>query len=1334
MANRISILVALEGADEGLKRAITSAERSLGGFGSSAKTAGDKAAAGVAEVKAGMNAFGDQVAKAKTQLLAFLTLNWASGKVQEIVQIADAWNMMSARLKLATAGSREYTVAQKELFAIAQRIGVPIQETATLYGKLQQAVRMLGGEQQDALSLTESISQALRISGASAAEAQSSLLQFGQALASGVLRGEEFNSVVENSPRLAKALADGLNVPIGRLRKLAEEGRLTADVVVNALMSQKDKLAAEYAQLPMTVSQAFTRLSNAFGQWISRLDESTGFTKKLAEALTWLSENLDTVMKWLERIAEVGLAVLVYRLIPALIIAWQTAGAAAVTAASTTAAAWAAANLSVSNAIATVGKLRVAFGVLGAAIIGWEIGTWLSEKFEIVRKAGIFMVEVLMKGIEHLRFQWEVFAAIFTSDTIAEATTRHEQRLAEMNRIFAEMYADATEGANAAQGAMNTAATAAEEIAKRLEAVRQGTQEAVGRGIEAVHAALEKLKSRLGEVEQAVGKAQGVVGDATAKMAEAYKGFTAIVEANLQTQITAVKARYEQEKAALDLTQQSETARITKSTQLLTEALTQQTTLRRQATTETLGLIDQEAQARKDAAARQGQTEDERRANVQRVENDILATKRQTLAQALSEYRQHIDALNAEANRHLAEVQRIEEAKRQLSMSTEERIRDIRRQGMTEYEATEDRKRQIAEMQEQARRALANGELELARQLAQKAMDMAAQVATSQTNEAKRGEEARRQSEQAVSQVTQLEAQSREAYRRQEYQQATDLMRQADQLRAELAQKAKDADAQAVQGKQGVREAIDRIRESEEILNQTLDAESAAHQTAARSALTARDEIQRTLAETTRQIDDITTKLRDGLKVTLDADTTRFDQAIGDLDKALAEKEYLLQIQADLQEAEQKLKEYEQLLKEGKTLPVDADVSQAREALDRLKAYADQNAQFELKVATEKAQAAITNVEGMINALNRIQTESQHQVASNVGAVRAEIDSLNGRNTSSTHTIYVTKVETNATGGLVGVGVERFADGGAVSPAFPRMSGGSVPGSGHHDTVPRTLEAGAFVIRKAAVQKYGMGRLANLARGVAHFAFGGPVGGGPKEKSKRNRDAVEALKMIDLGLQGMNEYTSWLQHKYGASVSLDMRSKTMANYGKQAQEDRRVLSDFIGRKTLTGNERQNLERIKQTWRQAMAQPLLWGKDLERELIDYMEQNQGEFYRRGGLAKSDTVPAMLTPGEFVVNRQAVARYGAGFFEAINNLSAPAQALAGRAMASIQGFASGGLVQPVGSSLPRPSLPDSTPTRTVRVELAAGGNKVNATVAASDEARLLQLLDAARARTA
>ena len=131
---------------------------------------------------------------------------------------------------------------------------------------------------------------------------------------------------------------------------------------------------------------------------------------------------------------------------------------------------------------------------------------------------------------------------------------------------------------------------------------------------------------------------------------------------------------------------------------------------------------------------------------------------------------------------------------------------------------------------------------------------------------------------------------------------------------------------QAAQGKQGVRDAIDRIRQSEEILNQTLDAEAKAHQTAAQSALTARDQIQQTLTQTENQIDQTTAKLKDGLKVTLDADTTRFDKAIADLDKALAEKEYLLKIQADLQEAEKKLQQYEQLLKEGKTLPVDTVV------------------------------------------------------------------------------------------------------------------------------------------------------------------------------------------------------------------------------------------------------------------------------------------------------------------------------------------------------------------------------------------------------------------------
>ena len=1337
--NRIAVLVALEGADDGLKRALNSAQQSLGELASTAKTAGDKAARGMAEVKAGMSAFGDQVATAKTQLLAFLSINWAAGKVQEIVQVADAWNMMGARLKLATAGQNEFVTAQKALFDIAQRIGVPIQEVSTLYGKLQQAVRMLGGEQKDALTITESISQALRLSGASATEAQSSLLQFGQALASGVLRGEEFNSVVENSPRLAQALADGLNVPIGRLRKLAEEGRLTADVVVNALMSQKDKLAAEYSQLPATVSQAFQRLQNAFGQWVAQVDAATGITKKLADGLTWLATNLDTVMQWLKKIAEVGLAVLIYRLLPALVTAWQTAGAAAITAATATSAAWATANLSVTAAIASVGLLKTAFAVLGAFAVGWEIGTWLSEKFEIVRKAGIFMVEILVKAVEQLQYRWEAFAAIFTSDTIDAATKRHEARLAEMNVIFAQMYADATKGSDTAKAAMTTAATTAEEIAKKLEAVRQGTQEAVGRGVEAVHSAVEKLKSRLGEVEQAVTKANGVVTDATAKMAEAYKGLTAMVEANLQKQVDAVKTRYQQEQTALDLSSASQATQIAKSTLLLTDALTQQTTLRQKATTDTLKLIDDESTARVAAAAKQGATEAERSANVTRVENEILATKRQSMVTAATEYRAHIDALNAEANRHLAEIQRIEEAKRMLTMTTEEKIRELRRQGMTEFEATEDRKRQIVELQSKARDALAAGEFEQAKVLAQKAMDLAVQVGSAQTAEAKKAEEAKKASEQAHTQVVTLESQAREASRKQEYDKAADLMRQADALRAELAQKTKESDAAITQGKDGVNRSIQAIRESEDILLKSLDAQAQAHKQAAQAAVAAREQIKQTLTDTETQIDQITAKLKEGLKLTLDADASRFDKAMADLDKAMAEKQYLLEIQADLKEAEKKLQEYEQLLKAGKTLPVDADVTQAKAALDKLKTYADQNSNVELKVATEKAQASITNVEGMINALGRIRTESQHSVNTNADAARSQISSLNGMNTSSTHTIYVTKVETNATGGLVGAGLPHFAVGGSVaspvSQAFSRMTGGSVPGSGDQDTVPRTLDAGAFVLRKAAVRKYGGSILSKLANGVVRFATGGSVTPIGPASIKRNRDSFEAQKMIDLGLQGMRDYTNWLRGNYGASLSIDMEWQTLKHYNQLAAIDRQALETVPNRAQLSANEKQKLDAIKQNWRGPMAQPLVYGKDLERELLDYMEQHQGEFFKDGGMAKSDSVPAMLTPGEYVVNRSAVSRFGTGFFESLNNLSLPAQALAAHVQGQIQGFSSGGLVQSLTSplSVPRPAFAgDAAPVRTVRVELTAGNRSVSAAVDARDETRLLDILKQAKAR--
>jgi hypothetical protein len=335
------------------------------------------------------------------------------------------------------------------------------------------------------------------------------------------------------------------------------------------------------------------------------------------------------------------------------------------------------------------------------------------------------------------------------------------------------------------------------------------------------------------------------------------------------------------------------------------------------------------------------------------------------------------------------------------------------------------------------------------------------------------------------------------------------------------------------------------------------------------------------------------------------------------------------------------------------------------------------------------------------------------------------------------------------------------------------------------------------------VRKYGDGLLSRLMTPVQRFASGGsvklwqpPKASGDKGGSDRpspvaafttppmNRSVVELLKMIELGLQSRGEYAQYISSKYGSAVSLDYVRKTVQLGEQDAQKDRQRLDTFKYRKQLTSSEQQSLDEMKQRWRTAMAQTLLIGKDAERELIDYMEENAGEFLARGGLsgkfARSDTVPAMLTPGEYVVRRDVVSRLGVGLFESLNNLSLPKDGLRQRLSkvnksqdrASVTGFARGA------SSVLRDILPDADlasavarqlatvvsgsasglsapqlvvvaaqnaagtsasngagsplPQKTIRVELSAGGQQVSAQIDARDESRLLDLLKQARSR--
>jgi tape measure domain-containing protein len=203
----------------------------------------------------------------------------------EIIRAADAYKNLNARLQLVSRTAAEFAKAQAEVLNIAQRSGVALQQTGDLYASLARSTQALGVSQDELLGVTESINQALIISGTSAESAQAALVQLGQGFASGALRGEELNSVLEQAPRLAQAIADGLGVPIGQLRDLGAAGELTAEKVFGALQGSSARLQAEFDSIPLTVERATTQAANSLSVLIGALDESTGATDSLAQAI-----------------------------------------------------------------------------------------------------------------------------------------------------------------------------------------------------------------------------------------------------------------------------------------------------------------------------------------------------------------------------------------------------------------------------------------------------------------------------------------------------------------------------------------------------------------------------------------------------------------------------------------------------------------------------------------------------------------------------------------------------------------------------------------------------------------------------------------------------------------------------------------------------------------------------------------------------------------------------------------------------------------------------------------------------------------------------------------
>lgn len=217
----------------------------------------------------------------------------AALSVQQVAQYANAWVDVNNKLVNAVRPTEQLADVTQRVFDISQETRSGLEATATLYGRLERATRSAGTSTEDLAKLTTTINKGLVVSGATAEEASSTMIQLSQALASGVLRGEEFNSISENGSRLAVALADSLGVTVGQLRAMAAEGKLTTDVVVKGLLSQGDVIAKEFGNTIQTMGQAFQIAGNNITKFIGESTSVQSGLKVFNDAVVSLSENVD---------------------------------------------------------------------------------------------------------------------------------------------------------------------------------------------------------------------------------------------------------------------------------------------------------------------------------------------------------------------------------------------------------------------------------------------------------------------------------------------------------------------------------------------------------------------------------------------------------------------------------------------------------------------------------------------------------------------------------------------------------------------------------------------------------------------------------------------------------------------------------------------------------------------------------------------------------------------------------------------------------------------------------------------------------------------------------
>ncbi|MGC7992843.1 tape measure protein [Salmonella enterica] len=271
----------IEADVSGLLKAQGKANKSLDSIGNSAANAAKK----MDELQTNINRVAGAIA-------ASLVVDW--GKA--FLVAADNMSQLNARIERLTGSAAAASQTMQSLMRISSSTGGSLQDTTKLWETLSTALRDTGATNGQIIQLTETLQKIGRIGGSSTEEMANALRQFGQSISSGTVRAEEFNSILEQMPELARQIAAGMGVSIGELRQLMLDGKLTAEDALNAIQKQTGSVNAEFEKLPRTLSQANTALTNSFLSMIDSVNQATGASSGLVAIIDSMSAALDRLV------------------------------------------------------------------------------------------------------------------------------------------------------------------------------------------------------------------------------------------------------------------------------------------------------------------------------------------------------------------------------------------------------------------------------------------------------------------------------------------------------------------------------------------------------------------------------------------------------------------------------------------------------------------------------------------------------------------------------------------------------------------------------------------------------------------------------------------------------------------------------------------------------------------------------------------------------------------------------------------------------------------------------------------------------------------------------